>query len=207
VKSDWEPGPDWKWWWREETEDLQYDTVTDTITGRTPKGQCWKNTIERFAHLYELARRHDRESGFPPYMTEGGNDNVEMLRFHLSHIDTSQVVRPRCAPVIGGLELDDRYWGTLDYEWNFAVSLDAATKEFGRLFRAEKERRGPSKKAFGHFGVKSRRPSWRWLEVMDEVDLSNDIPRHNANDRSKLAQALAKATIYHKILVSIIEGT
>ena len=198
-------GPDWKWWWRENTQDLTYDASTDTVRAKTTEGRRWKNTVEPFAHIYELARRHDRESGFPPYTTADGKGNVRTLRFHLSGVDASRVVRPRGGLVLEGLELeDDCYWGALDYDWNFAVSVKEATEEFRRLFRAEKARRGPPREAFGHYGVRSRPPSWRWVELLDEKAFIPK-PRHDPNDRSKLRQGCIWAERSLKLIIQVFD--
>jgi hypothetical protein len=200
------PDADWVAWWKIPTPDQAYDEKTHTIKPKTNAGRHWKKSIERFALMYELARRYRRNDGFPPYTTDVGNDHVETLRFHLGYDDLSEAARP-LSSAIPGLDMADGPWGPLNVLWHFAASVDRAVKEFRKQFKKEQERRGIRRKTRGPCGHKNRNASWRGVELLDDVYLSNDKPRHNANDRSKLARARANAKIYHKMLVSIISDT
>lgn len=197
-----EKNPLWRPWWKQETSDVQYDRDTNTLLAKNAQGREWKQKKERYAHAYELARRHDRSNEWPPYTSPAGKELAELLPFW-SEPDNSQVTRSRELPIQKDFRLwDDENWGPLDVDWHFSVSASKATEEFKKLFLAEKRRRKlPLEERSGN---KRRSLSWRWVELLDEAHLL-ESPRHNPDDRSKLSQARKEAKRFHAMLMAAIE--
>lgn len=198
----WEKKPLWRPWWKQKTSDRQYDRVTNTLSAKNAQGKEWKQKKERYAHAYELARRHDRDTEWPPYTSADGKELAELLPFW-SEPDNSQVARSRELPIQeDGSLWDDENWGPLNVDWHFSVSASKAIEEFKKLFLAEQKRRKLPPEA--RLGNKRRSLSWRWVELLDEAHFLKS-PRHNPDDRSKLSQARKAAKRFHAMLMAVIE--
>lgn len=114
-----EKKPLWRPWWKQETSDLQYDRDTNTLRAKNAQGKKWKEKDERYAHAYELARRHDRSNELPAYSSSAGKNLTGIFPFW-SEPDDSRATRSRELPIQEDLSIwDDENWGSLEPVMNF----------------------------------------------------------------------------------------